>query len=305
MNKGLLLILCCSLLMVGSRALAMSSTNFLIQWDNVNSGGLDNSSSTNFSSRDTLGDNASGTSTSANFQLSAGYRAPEGADTLTYQVRARSASVNSAYTAFNDGANTVTLSSVAGFAIGDLISVVENNDFSQLVAVGRITNIAGLVVTVDDFEGDGGSMSAVPAGGDDLVYLLNSNSINFGSISSGFPYTSVVGTSVLTNVATGYSLYVLANQELQNGSAQVITAVSDGTVSLGVEEYGAETTGASAFSAGVDIGVTTSQRVVQTSVATTGPISDKIGMIFKLSITSSTNVGTYSQNVYYTLTANY
>lgn len=305
MNKGLLLILCCSLLMVGSRALAMSSTNFLIQWDNVNSGGLDNSSSTNFSSRDTLGDNASGTSTSANFQLSAGYRAPEGADTLTYQVRSRSASVSTAYTAFSDGASTVTVSSAAGLAIGDLIAVVENNDFLQLVSIGRITNIAGLTVTVDDFEGDGGSMSAVPAGGDDTVYLLNSNSINFGTISAGFPYTSVVGTSVLTNVATGYTLYILANQELQNGSAQVISSVADGAVTLGVEEYGAETTGATAFSGGTDLAVTTTQRVVQTSGASTGPVSDKIGMIYKLSITSSTNSGTYSQNVYYTLTANY
>src|SRR5690348_3286877 len=171
MNKSLLLILCCSLLLCGSKAFAMSSTNFLIQWDNVNAGGLDNASSTNFSSRDTLGDNASGTSTSANFQLSAGYRAPEGADTLTYQVRSRSASVSTSYTAFSDGSNTVDLSSTAGFSVGDLIAVVENNDFSQFVAIGRITNIAGLVVTVDDFDGDGGSMSAIPAGGDDTVYL--------------------------------------------------------------------------------------------------------------------------------------
>ncbi|MCE9586475.1 hypothetical protein K8R04_04125 [Candidatus Uhrbacteria bacterium] len=283
----------------------MTSTNFLIQWDNINSGGLDNASSTNFSSRDTLGDNASGTSTSANFQLSAGYRAPEGANTLTYQVRSRSASVSSAYTAFSNGANTVTVSSAVGFYVGDLISVIENNDFSQFAAIGRITDIAGLVITVDDFDGDGGSMSAVPAGGDDTVYLLNSNSINFGTIDAGTPYTSVVGTSVLTNVASGYSLYILADQELQNASAQIITAVSDGTVSLGAEEYGAETTGSTAFSAGTDLAVTTTQRVVQTSGASTGSISDKIGMIYKLSVLSSTNPGAYSQNVYYTLTANY
>lgn len=283
----------------------MSSTNFLIQWDNVNSGGLDNSTSTNFWSRDSIGDNSSGTSTSVNFQLSAGYRAPEGANTLTYQVRSRSASVSTAYTAFSNGANTVTVSSAVGFAVGNLISVVENNDFSQFTAVGRITSIVGLVVTVDDWDGDGGSMSAVPAGGDDNVYLLDSNSINFGTIVAGTPYTSVVGTSVLTNVSTGYSLYILANQELQNASAQVIDAVSDGTVTLGVEEYGAETTGPTAFSPGTDLAVTTTQRIVQTSGSASGSISDKIGMIYKLSVTSLTNSGTYSQNVYYTLTANY
>jgi hypothetical protein len=283
----------------------MSSTNFLIQWDNVNSGGLDNSSSTNFSSRDTLGDNASGTSTSANFQLSAGYRAPEGADVLSYQVRASSPTVSTSYSAFSDGADTVTVASVAGFSVGNLIAVVENSGFSQFVAVGRITSIVGTTITVDNFEGDGGSMSAVPAGGDDLVSLLSSNSINFGTISAGNAYTSVVGTSVLSSVPTGYSLYILANQVLQNGSAQTITTVTDGAVSLGSEEYGAQTTGATAFSSGVDIGVTTTQRVVQTSGTASASISDKIGMIYKLSITSSTNSGTYSQNVYYTLTANY
>ena len=283
----------------------MSSTNYLIQWDSLNSGGLDTASSTNFSSYDTLGDNASGTSTSSNFKLSAGYRAPEGADTLTYQIRSRSVSVSSSYTAFNDAGNTVTLSSVSGFAIGDLISVIEDTGFSELAAIGRITDISGLVVTVDDFDGDGATMSAVPAGGDDTTYRLDSNSIDFGTISSGSAYTSVVGTSVLTNVATGYSLYILANQELQNVSAQTMNAVSDGAVTLGVEEYGAETTGATAFSAGTDLAVTTTQRIIQTSAVTTGSISDKIGMIFKLSISPSTDAGIYSQNVYYTLTANY
>ncbi len=305
MSKKLFLMLSFVLLVSASKVFAMSSTNFLIPWDNVNSGGLDNASSSNFSSRDTLGDNASGTSTSSNFQLSAGYRAPEGADTLTLQVRAKSATVSTAYSAFSNGADTVTVSSVVGFSVGSLIAVVENTGFSQLVAVGRITDIAGLVITVDDFEGDDVGMSPAPAGGDDFVYPLNSNSINFGSISAGTAYTSIVGTSVLTNVSTGYSVYILANQELQNGSAQVLAGVADGSVTLGAEEYGAETTGASAFSSGVDIAVTTTQRVVQEAPASTGPVSDKIGMIYKLSITSSTNPGTYSQNVYYTLTANY
>lgn len=291
--------------MSGGNVFAMSSTNFLIQWDNVNSGGLDNSSSSNFSSRDTLGDNASGTSTSANFQLSAGYRAPEGADTLTYQVRSRSASVSTSYSAFSSGLDTVTVASAAGIAVGDLIAVVENSGFSQFVAVGRVTQVAGLVISVDAFDGDDASMSAVPAGGDDFVYLLDSNSINFGTISSGNEYTSVVGTSVLTNVSTGYSLYILANQQLQNASAQVISSVTDGAVTSGVEEYGAEITGSTAFSPGTDLAVSTTQRIIQTSGATTGPVSDKVGMIFKLSITSSTNSGVYSQNVYYTLTANY
>lgn len=305
MNKVLFLLFSCSLLFVGSRALAMSSTNFLIQWDNVNSGGLDSATSTNFATRDSLGSDVSGTSTSANYQLTAGYRAPEAANTLTYQVRSKSASVSASYTAFDNVGNTVTLSSVVGFSVGDLIAVVENTGFSQYVAVGRITNIIGLVVSVDDFDGDGGVMSAVPAGGDDVTYLLNSNSISFGSVLASTAYTSVVGTSVSTNIPTGYSLYLQADHQLWNATLQTMASVTDGTVTLGVEEYGAETTGATAFSPGTDLAVTSTQRVVQTSGASSGSVSDKIGMIYKLSITPSTAAGTYTQNVYYTLTANY
>ena len=303
--KVSLFILCCVLSVGGARVFAMSSTNFQIPWDNVNAGGLDNASSTNFSSRDTLGDNASGTSTSANFQLSAGYRAPEGANTLTYTVRSRSSSVSTNYAAFDNALGTVTVSSTASFSVGDLIAVVENVGFSQLVAVGKISAIGSGSFTVDTFEGDGGTMSASSSGGDDTVYLLNSNSIDFGTIVSGTAYTSVVGTSVSTNIPTGYSIYILANQQLQNTSAQVMTSVADGAVTVGSEEYGAETTGATAFSAGTDLAVTTTQRIVQTAATSSGAISDKIGMIYKLSISGTTNSGTYSQSVFYTLTANY
>lgn len=305
MNKILFFVACLALFTVGGRVFAMSSTNFYIPWDSVNTGGSDQSSSTNFSMFDTVGDNGTGTSTSGNFQLSAGYRANLGDNSLSYQIQSKSAAVSTAFTAFNNGADTVTVASAAGFNVGDLIAVIENNGFSQLVSVGRITQIVGTIVSVDSFDGDDVAMSPIPAGGDDFVYLLDSNSINFGTIANGTEYTSVVGTSVLSSVASGYSLYIQADQVLQNASAQTINSVSDGTVSLGSEEYGAEVTGSTSFSPGVDIAVTTTQRVIQTSLTSTGPISNKVPMIYKLSISPGTNSGVYSQNVYYTLTANY
>jgi hypothetical protein len=261
--------------------------------------------STNFSMRDTLGDNASGTSTSANFSISAGYRAPEGANVLAYRIKSAASTPTTGYSSFSNGLGTVVVSSAAGFAVGDLIAVVEDIGFSEFVSIGQITDISGTTITVDGFDGDGGSMSAVPAGGNDLVYRLSSNSIAFGALTPGSEHVSVVGTSVLTSIATGYSLYVHANQLLQNGLAQTIATVTDGTVSSGSEEYGAEVTGSTAFSPGTDLGVTTTQRIIQTSGVSSGSVSDKIGMIFKLSITGSTNPGSYSQTAYYTLTANY
>lgn len=296
-------VLCMFLL--GSNVLAMSSTNYWIPWDTVNSGGSDVGSSTNFSIHDSIGGNVVGTSTSANYQLSQGYRVPEEANTLSYIVKS-SNTAPTAYSAFTDGiAGTVTVASAAGFSEGDLIAVVENEGFGQLVAVGFIQDITGTTFTVDRFDGDGAGMSAVPAGGDDAVYRLNVNSFDFGTVSAGTEHTATVGTSVLTNISTGYSVYMQANQELQNASAQVMSEVTDGAVSTGSEEYGAEVTGATAFGGGSDLGVTTTQRVIQTSATASGSVSDKVAMIFKLSITASTNPGIYTQTVYYTLTANY
>ncbi len=300
---SLAVVLC--VFLFGTNVLAMSSTNYWIPWDDVNQGGSDVGSSTNYSIRDTLGGTAVGTGTSANYQLSSGYRVPEEANTLSYLVKT-SNTATTTWTAFTNGVGgTVTVGSASGYAIDDLIAVVENYGFSQLVAVGRVTSVVGNVITVDRFQGDGAGMSAVPAGGDDYVYRLSANSFDFGVVSPGFAHTSVVGTSVLTNIATGYSVYLQANQELQNALAQVMSPVTDGTVSIGTEEYGTEVTGATAFSAGVDLSVSTTQRVVQTSGAASGATSDKIATIFKLAITSNTNPGSYTQTVYYTLTANY
>ena len=293
------------LFLFGSNVFAMTSTNFSIPWDNLNQGGNDIGTSTNFSVRDTIGGTSVGTGTSTNYQLSSGYRAPEAEYVLSYIVKTGTG-VSTAYSAFTNGVGgTVTVSSAGSFSIGDLIAVVENRGFGELVSIGKITNIVGPVITVDRFEGDGGSMSASPAGGDDFVYLLSTNSFSFGTVTVGTENTAVVGTAVQTNVPTGYSIYVQANQDLQNGVATVMTPVTDGTVTVGSEEYGAEVTGATAVGAGTDLGVTTTQRVIQSSGVGTTSITDKVGMIFKLSISGSTNAGTYTQTVYYALTANY
>jgi len=287
-----------------SRVLAMTSTNFQINWDNMNAGGNELGTSTNFGIWDTLSDNLSGTSTSANFKLSAGYRAPDEDEILSFDVRAQNGATQVAYSAFSNGANTVVVASAAGFAVGDYIGVVENTGFAELSAVGRITNIAGTTLTVDDFDGDGAGMSAVPAGGDDFVYRLNINSISYGSIAVGNQNVALAMSSVLTTVPSGYSVYIQADQELSSG-ADIINEVTDGSVTVGSEEYGAESTGATAVSPGTDLGVTTTQRTVQTSGSDSGSIADRIGMIYKLSISGSTPSGTYTQTVFYTLTANF
>ncbi len=292
-----------SLLLVASPAMAMTSTNFQINWDTVSAGGADFGTSANFVAHDTIGGEAAGQGSSANFRLSAGYRLPETANILGYEVKARAASPTPTWSAFN-GTDQVTISSISGFVVGDLIAVVEDPGLLQEVAIGRITSIIGLVVTVDGFDGDTGTISAVPAGGDDRVYRLSSSTLALGSVSGATAATGVVGTNVITSVPTGYSLYVHGNHLLQSG-LNTIPEVIDGSVTVGSEEFGASITGPGAVNSGTDLGVTTTLRLVQTNGAATDGAGDKLGFSYKLTVAPSTANGAYSQDTYYTLVANY
>lgn len=300
--KSLLMIFV--LFVVSGTAFAMTSTNFQIPWDNINTGGFDFSTSTNYSLNDTLGD-ISGVGTSTNFELSAGYRAAETENILSMEIKAQNTGVQTTYSSFSNAGNTVVVASALGFSEGDLISVIENEGFAELVAIGKVTNISGTTITVDDWDGEPALLSPIPAGGDDVVYLMNVDSINFGTVTSTAQNVGAVMTSILTDAVNGYSVYIQPDQLLQNASATLLSIVTDGAVTLGSEEYGTENVGLAALNTGTDLGVTSTQRAVQTSVVNTGGIPDKIAMLYKLAITNVTNGGTYTQNVFYTLTANY
>ena len=292
-----------SILIVATPALAMTSASYQINWDDMSAGGGDFGTSANFITHDTLGDVAAGSGSSANFRLSAGYRLPETANILGYEVKARAASPSPTWSAFN-GSDQVTVSSAAGFAVGDLVAITENQGLTQFIAIGRITTIGGNLITVDRFDGDTGSISLVSAGGDDFVYRLSATSLALGAVTVATAAVGVVGTSVVTSVPTGYSLYVHGNHLLQNG-VETIDEVLDGAVTIGSEEFGASVTGPGAINSGTDLGVTTTLRLVQTNGTATGGEGDKLGFTYKLTVSATTVPGAYTQNTYYTLVANY
>jgi len=288
-----------------SASAAMNSVNYQINWDSFNSGGTDSSTSTNYSVRDSIGQIAIGNGTSSNYQILQGYRAVDYPGALSLVVRTQESSVTTTYSAFNFAAKTVTVTSAASFATGDHIIVVENQGFQQKIAFGLITSVNGNVISVDKFDGSASFMSAIPAGGDDFVYRANGSSAGFGSILVGTANTAVTISSVVSSNPSGYSVYLQANHSLQNGSGHFITDVSDGTVVVGSEEYGANTTGTTALLSTSDFPILSTQQAVQNSGTITSSPADRVGLIYKLSVTSSTLEGTYSQTVYYTLTANY
>jgi hypothetical protein len=263
------------------------------------------SSSTNYGLIDTIGDTAPGTSTSANYRLSAGYRAVDDQAALRFISLTQANGTQTAYTAFSNGANTVTVTSAAPFSSGDHIVVVENKGFAQKIAIGKITNVAGLVLTVDVFSGDNLTMSPAPSGGDDFVYKLSGNFADFGTVTYGTENTAVTMNSVLTTGSSGYTLYANTNHDLQTTGAQTIANLADSAVSLGSEEYGISTTGTSALNIGYDFAVTTTQQAIMSRGGATPNNPDRLGVIYKLSVTPLTQAGTYSQDVTYTLTVNY
>lgn len=292
-------------LLLWQPAFTMSSVNYQINWDSINTGGDDFATSTNYQLNDTLGEFAVGTSTGELYAVKAGYRAAEAwPEALGLTLRAQETATQVTYSAFSNVGKTVTVSSAGYLSVGDYIAVVENSGFSQLMAVGRVTNIATNVVTVDTWAGDNASMSASLSGGDDYVYRVGGAAVAFGTVAAGAQNVSTAMVSVSSTAVYGYSVYLQGDGLLRTGSTP-IASVSDGVVSVGSEEYGMEVTGPQAVGGGTDTAVTSSQRVIgQRASPATAP-SDRLGMIFKLSTTAATTPGTYGQTIYYTLTANY
>jgi hypothetical protein len=283
---------------------AMTSTNFTIGWDSINSGGDDVSSSTNYRIRDTVGEQGTGVGTSTNFTLSAGYRtADESPISLSFSIGTQENDTQTTFSAFSNGGSTVTVAATSSFAVGDLIGVVENSGLSQIIAVGEITDISGAVMTVDDWDGSPASISGSPAGADDYVYRLGGTTAALGTVNVSTGSTSLTGTRVTSDSANGYTVYVSDDGNLRTGAAD-IDDVLDGTVTAGEEEYGWRVFGTSATSTGSDLAFLTSTIAIQatSSVALT---EQRVGLVYKASVSSTTEGGSFSHVVYYTLTANY
>jgi hypothetical protein len=281
---------------------AMSSTNFIINWDSINAGGTDYSSSTNYSLSDTLGEIGTGRSSSTNYWIYAGYRQGiRDPGFLSLDIAGQDNASKVSYSAFNNAGLQVTVSSVVGYSAGDYIAVAENEGASQMVALGRIANVGGLTITVDKWDGDNAAMSAIPGGGDDWVYKLTGHAVDLGSLSVTAVRTGVSRTEVTTNAENGYTVSVKSDGELRNG-ADDINKVTDGAVSLGNEEYGIETVGTYASGTN-DFALNETGQAIQ--VRSAAGSSDRVGVIYKAAIDYATQGGSYSQIVSFYLTANF
>jgi len=288
-------------LFVSQAIFAMSSPNYLINWDSINIGGTDFSSSTNFWMHDTMGEMSTGLGSSANYWLSAGYRLPWRGDYIHFTVSGQDNASQVSYTGFDNVNKQVVVSSAGGYGVGNYIAVVEDLGQGQKVAIGKITNIAGNTITVDKWDGDNAAMSPAPVGGNDYVYKLTTNRAALAMLSVYTVKTAVSRTEVDTNAPNGYMVSVVADGELRNGP-EYIDPVTDGTVTPGVEEYGIQTVGATASGTN-DFALNTTGQSIQES--TSPGRNERVGIIYKAAIDSSTSGGAYMQTVAFYITPNF
>jgi len=271
---------------------AMSSTNFEIRWDTVNTGGSDTSSSASYQLRDSVESSVAGSSTSSSYQLQQGYRLAVDDQIITFEVKAQDTGNARAATALSG--LTVT-AGTTGISVDSLIAVVQDVGSSQVAAIGRVSSLGAGTITVDTWK-SGGTTPTID-GVNDYVYPLSSTSIAFGELSVTALKTSIIAFEVSASSDSGYVVQVFEDGNLRVG-AESIDDVSDGSVTIGSEEYGARssdnTISSSTFDT-ADTAITTTSTDVATESASV--YESRNFLTLKAAISSSTSASDYSQTL--------
>ncbi len=294
-QKGLVIALTILVAIFGCRFSVsgqMTSTNFQIQWDSISAGGDDASSSTSYILRDSVDQSADSGGSSTTYKLDQGYRAgvyDRVADFSIY-IEDRSSQVS----ATSLSSTTVTVSSVTGFSVGDMVALVQDEGASQVSTMGKIASISDPDITVDEWHS-----GATPSidGSSDYLYALNASATTMAEPTTSTVSTSIIGWEVTADVGDGYSVYVYEDQNLTNGT-DTISDVSDGAVAAGSKEYGAkssDTTLASSDFDTQDSPITSSLQQIGSRSSNSFNTRDFITL--KLSTDDSISSGAYSHTV--------
>lgn len=123
---------------------------------------------------------------------------------------------------------------------------------------------------------------------------ISDNSLNLGTLSVTAVNSALTTLTVSTDSLTGYSM------SISSVVGAGLTAVVDGTVTAGSEEYGFSASGPENQVVG-DVGVTAGTIIAATSSAIFNSATD---MIFKASMNSGSPAGSYSQTVTVSASAN-
>ncbi len=278
----------------------MSSGNYQIQWDSIGPGGGDTSNSASYKVRDNFGTTL-GISSSATYREDAGFRAGIYDPTVSFSVFSQDSSSQVAATFLVS--NVVTVTSVAGYSVGDYIAVIQDLGALQVSGIGRITVVGGSTLTVDELK-DGG-VAPVIDGSNDFVYKLSGTSLPFGAFSTSVVNTGIVGWDAAADVSSGYSVYMFENQDL-SGSAGTIPDVSDGTVTANANEYGARSSDVSLAGSTFDTQDAPITGVLQEVASRTdNSLKARDFLTLKVGVNDTQPNGSYSQTLTFVFVGNY
>lgn len=278
----------------------MSSDNYQIQWDSIGPGGSDTSTSATYKVRDTFG-TMQGVNSSTSYRQDSGFRAGIYDPTVSFAVFSQNTSTQVAATSLVG--NTVTVTTTTGYAVGDYIAIIQDQGAAQISAIGRVITVGGTTLTVDALK-DGGTVPVIDGSGD-LVYQLAGSSLPFGTFSTSVVTTGIVGWDAAADVPDGYSIFVFEDQNLMSGS-NTIPDVSDGTVSAGVNEYGARSSdtllATSTFDT-ADTAITGS--LAEVASRTDNSLKSRDFLTLKVGINTSQQNGSYTQTLTFVFVGNY
>lgn len=272
---------------------AMTSTNYQIQWDELSSGGGVGSSAS-YQIRDSAGGSGSGSrASSTNYSVDQGFRGGIYDPVVDFVPYVQDRSTQVAATAF--ASNIVSVTSASGFSVGDWIAIVQDEGVSQTAAMAHITNISGTNITVDS--GYSGTTPVVDSSSDYVYRMSPTGSISLGTLSSSAVATHMIGWVSVADVPQGFSMYMFSNGSLTDGS-DTIAAVADGTVTVGVSEYGGRSSDSTLATSTFD----TQDAAFTTDPALVGSVSSNAfsssGFVtLKTAISSTQPAGSYTQTL--------
>lgn len=276
----------------------MTSSNFIIRWDTVSTGGSDTASSATYLLQDTAESTTAGSSTSSSYELAQGYRVDT--QLLTFEVVAEDTSTGRSATSLS---GTTVTADTTGLAVNDLIALVQNEGASEVSAIGRIASMGAGTITVDVWKNAGSS--PVIDGTNDKVYRLNGTSVAFGTLSTSSVSTAIIAFEVTAVNDNGYVVQIYEDGNLRAGSNE-IPDVLDGSVTAGSQEYGArssDTTISTSTFDTADTGITTTFQDIASE--STASFESRNFVTLKASISSATTSGSYSHTISIIASANF
>ncbi len=278
----------------------MTSTNYEIRWDTFSTGGSDTSTSSTYLLRDSVDGSAASRSSSSSYTLSSGYREGINDQIITFDVQVQDRGDERPVSSLSG--NTIT-TSVSGISVSDYVVLVQDKGASQVAAVGKVVSVGASSIVVDSLT-NGGSAPTID-GTNDYLYQMDASAINLGTLSSSVFSTGIISMEVSVSNDNGYVVQIFEDGDLRSGG-DVITDVSDGSVTLGVTEYGGRSSDTSLSSTTFDTAdtaiTTTYQDVVTESAAS---FSSRNFITLKASIAAGATSGSYSQTLSFIASGNF